>query len=132
MNLHAHAHFFAFLAHNTKVYGHEKAKWRKAPPYQGKDPRRIGKPPLSFTEYRRENSACWVWCGKGQSHKHDDKRCKVYKGDKQACFPVHPEKVPKGKRTTNGNRDKLVEVDTWDQATGAIGGFGKLMTLPSR
>ena len=57
---HEDAHFFAFLAHNTKVYGHDMGKWRKAPPRQGKEPRRIGNPPVSFTEYRQENGGCWV------------------------------------------------------------------------
>ena len=47
------AHFFAFLADNTKVYGHDEAKWRKAPPRQGKEPRRIRHPPFSVTQYRR-------------------------------------------------------------------------------
>ena len=55
---HENAHFFAFVAHNTKAYGHEEAKWRKAPPRQGKEPGRIGNPPLSFTEYRRVRGGC--------------------------------------------------------------------------
>ena len=32
----------------------------------------------------------------------------------------------------NGKRDNLMEVDMWDQAMVATGGFGKLMRLPSR
>ena len=52
---HEDAHFFAFVAHNSKAYGHDKAKWRKAPPRPGKELRRIGNPPLSFTEYRQEH-----------------------------------------------------------------------------
>ena len=32
----------------------------------------------------------------------------------------------------NEKRDKLMEVDMFDQATAAIGGFRKLMRLPSR
>ena len=39
---HKDAHFFAFMAHNTKPYGHDKANRRKAPPSQGKEPRRFG------------------------------------------------------------------------------------------
>ena len=69
---------FAFMAHNTKAYGHAKAKWRKAPARQGKEPRRIGNPPLSFTEYLREHGGCWVCYGKERSHKHDHKTCKAY------------------------------------------------------
>ena len=95
---HEDAHFFAFVAHNTKAYGHDKGKWRKVPPRQGKEARRIGNPPLSFTEYRREHGGCWVCYGKGRSHKHDHKTCKVYEEDKRAYFQAHPEKVPKEKR----------------------------------
>ena len=62
---HEHAHFFAFVAHNTKAYGHDTTNWRKAPPRQGKEPRRIGNPPLSFTEYPREHGGCWVCYWKG-------------------------------------------------------------------
>ena len=29
---HEDAHFFAFVAYNTKAYGHAKAKWRKEHP----------------------------------------------------------------------------------------------------
>ena len=74
---HEDAHFFAFVTHNTKAYGHDNSKWRKAPPRQGKEPRRIGSPPLSFTEYRQEHGGCWVCHGKTRSHKHDHKACKV-------------------------------------------------------
>ena len=75
---HEDAHFFAFVAHNTKAYSHYKAKWRKAPPCQGKKPRRIGNAPLSSTGYRHEHGGCWVCYGKGHSHKHDHRTCKVY------------------------------------------------------
>ena len=88
------AHFFAFVAHNTKAYGHDKAKWRKAPPCQGKEPRRIGNPPLSFTKYQREHGGCWVCYGKSRSQKHDHKKCRVYEEDKRANVQAHPEKVP--------------------------------------
>ena len=90
--------FFVFLAHNTKAYGHDKGKWRKAPPRQGKELRRIQNPPLSFTKYRQEHGPCWVCYGKGQSHKHNHKKCKVYEEDKRAYFQAHPEKVSKEKR----------------------------------
>ena len=95
---HEDAHFFAFGAHNTKVYGHDKGKWRKAPPRQGREPRRIGNPPLSVTAYRREHAGCWVCYGKVRSHKHDHKTCKVYEEDKRAYFQAHPEKVPNEKQ----------------------------------
>ena len=51
---HEDARSFAFVAHNTKAYGHDKGKWRKAPPRQENEPRKTGNPPLSFTEYRQE------------------------------------------------------------------------------
>ena len=62
---HEDAHFFAFVANNTKVYGHHKDKWRKAAPHQGKRLQRIRNPSLSFTEYWQEHGGCWVGYGKG-------------------------------------------------------------------
>ena len=35
---HEDAHVLALVARNTKAYGHDKAKWRKSPPCQGKEP----------------------------------------------------------------------------------------------
>ena len=61
---HEEAHFFALVANNAKVYGHDKAKLKRAPPRQGKEPRRIQNSPLSFSEYRWEHGACWVCYGK--------------------------------------------------------------------
>ena len=101
---HEEPHFFAFVPHNTKTYGHDKAKWRKAPTRQGKGPRRIGQPPLSFTEYRREHGGCWFCYGKGQSNKHDHKTCKVYEEDKRAYLQADPEKVSKEKRIDGWKR----------------------------
>ena len=95
---HEDAHFFGFVAHNTKACGHDKGKLRKAPPRQGKEPRRMGNSPLSFTDYRREHGGCWICYGKGRSHKHDHKTCKVYEEDKRAYFQADPQKVPKEKR----------------------------------
>ena len=95
---HEDAHFFTFVAHNTKAHGHDKANLRRAPLCQGEEPRRIGNRPLSFTRYRQEDGGCWVCYGKGQSHNHDQKTCKVYEEDKQSYFQAHPEKVPKEKR----------------------------------
>ena len=34
---HEDAHFFAFVADKRKAYGHDKGKWSKAPPRQGKE-----------------------------------------------------------------------------------------------
>ena len=97
---HEEAHFFAFLAHNRKEHGQDKSKWRRAPPCGGmqKPPRRIGNPPLSFKEYRRENDGCWICYGKNLPHKNDHKTCKIYAEDKKAYFQAHPQKVPKDKR----------------------------------
>ena len=97
---HEEAHFFAVVAHNTKEHGQDKSKWRGAPPVGeiGKPPRRVGNPPLSFKEYRREHENCWICYGKNLPHKHDHKRCKIYAEDKKAYFQAHPEKVPKEKR----------------------------------
>ena len=95
---HEDAHFFAFVAHNTKAYGRDKGKCTKAPTRQRKEPRRIGNPPLSFTKYRREHGGCWVCYEKGRYHKHDHKTCKVYEEDKWAYFQALPKKVLKGKR----------------------------------
>ena len=117
---HEDAHLFAFWAHNTKAYRHDKGKWRKAPPRRGKEPRKIGSPQLSFTEYRGEHGGCWVCYGKGRSDKHSHKTCKVYEEDKRAYFKAHPEKVPKEKW-----------LDEW-RKTQADGGLGKLMRLLSR
>ena len=63
-----------------------------------KEPRRIGNPPLSFTEYRREHGGCWVCYGKGCFNKHDHKMCKVYEDNKRAYLAAHPENVPKEKQ----------------------------------
>ena len=74
---HEEEHFFVFAAHNTKEQGQDKSKWRRAPPRRGmgKAPRRIGNPPLSFKEYRREHDRCWICYGKNLPHKHDHKMC---------------------------------------------------------
>ena len=129
---HEDAHFFTFMAHNTKAYGHDKGNWRKAPSRQGKEPRRVGNPPSSFTEYRREHDGCWVCYGKGRSHKHDHKTCKVYEEDKRAYFQVHPERVPKGKQIDEW---KKRQADVGRPVKSSHGGDRriqqKLMRLPS-
>ena len=56
----------------------------------------------------------------------------MYEQDKRAYFLAHPKKASKEKRLMNGKRDKVMEVDMWDQATVAIGRFPELMRLPSR
>ena len=97
---HEEAHFFAFVAHNTKEHGQDKSKWRRAPPPggMGRPPRRIGNPLLSFKECRQEHDGCWICYRKKLRHKHDHKTCKIYAEDKKAYFQAHPEKVPKEKR----------------------------------
>ena len=129
---HEDAHFLAFLAHNTKVSGNDKARWRKASARQGKELRGIGNPPFTFTEYQWEHGGCRVCYGKGRSHKHDRKTCKVYKQVKRAYFQTHPKSSSKRSGLMNGKRDKLMEVDMRNQATAVIGEFGELMRLSSR
>ena len=96
---HEEAHFFAFVAQNTKEHGQDNSKWRRAPPHggMGKPPRRIGNPSLSFKEYRREHDGCYICYGKNLPHKHDRETCKIYTEDKRAYFQAHLEKVPKEK-----------------------------------
>ena len=64
---HEEAHFFAFVAHNVKNNGQDRSRWSRAGP-MGKEPRRIGNPPLSFREYRSQHDGCWVCYGKGNNH----------------------------------------------------------------
>ena len=52
---HEEAHFFAFIAHNTKEHGQDRSRRNRLDPRSNKnrkEPRRIGNPPLSFREYR--------------------------------------------------------------------------------
>ena len=109
---HEEAHFFAFVVHNTKEHGQDKSKCRRAPPHggRGKPPRRIGNPPHSFKEDRREHDGCWICYGKNLPHKHDHKTCKIYVEDKKAYFQANPEKVPKEKR-----------IKAWKRGQGAGG-----------
>ena len=79
----------------------------------GKPPRRIGNPPLSFKEYRREHDGCWICYGKNLPHKHDHKTCKIYAEDKKAFFQADPEKVPKEKR-----------IEAWKRGQSACGRSG--------
>ena len=97
---HEEAHFFAFVAHNVKNNGQDRSRWSRAGP-RGKEPRRIGNPPLSFREYRSQHDGCWVCYGKGNNHAHDHRQCKVYEADKKAYFAAHPEKKPKEQRISD-------------------------------
>ena len=92
---HEEAHFFAFVAHNVRDHGQDRSRWSRVGPKKGKEPRRIGNPPLSFREYRSQHDGCWVCYGKGNNHAHDHRQCKVYEADKKAYFAAHPEKKPK-------------------------------------
>ena len=47
---HEEAHFFAFVAHNVRNHGQDPSRWSQVGPKKGKEPRRIGNPPLSFRE----------------------------------------------------------------------------------
>ena len=93
---HEDAHFLAFVAHNTKAYGHDKGKWRRAPPCQGKELQNE-KSPMSFTEYWQDIGGCWVCYGKERSCKLDHKMSKVYEEDGGAYFQTRPENIPKEK-----------------------------------
>ena len=70
-------------------------------PKKGKEPRRIGNPPLSFREYRSQHDGCWVCYGKGNNHADDHRQCKVYEADKKAYFAAHPERKPKEQRISD-------------------------------
>ena len=95
---HEEAHFFAFVAHNLRDHGQDRSRWNRVGPKKGKEPRRIGNPPLSFREYRSQHDGCWVCYGKGNNHAHDHRQCKVYEADKKAYFAAHPEMKPKEQR----------------------------------
>ena len=95
---HKEAHFFAFVAHNVRDHGQDQSRWNRVVPKKGKEPGRIGNPPLSSWEYRSQHDGCWVCCGKGNNHAHDHRQCKVYEADKKAYFATHPEKKPKEQR----------------------------------
>ena len=74
---HKEAHFFAFVAHNSKEHGQDKSKWRRAPPRggMGKPHQRIVHPPLYFKEYRREHKECCIYYAKNLPHTHTITRC---------------------------------------------------------
>ena len=95
---HEEADLLAFVAHNVKDHGQDRSRWNRLGPKKGKEPRRIGNPPLSFREYRSQHDGCWVCYGKGNNHAHDHRQCKVYEADKKAYFAAHPEKKPKEQR----------------------------------
>ena len=95
---HEEAHFFAFVAHNVRDHGQDRSRWNWLGPKKGKEPRRIGNPPLLFREYRSQHVGCLVCYGKGHNQAHDHRQCKVYEADKKAYFAVHPEMKPKEQR----------------------------------
>ena len=98
---HEEAHLFAFVAHNMKEHGQDRSRWNRLDPSfnkNGKEPRRIRNPPLSFREYRSQHDGRWVCYGKGINHAHDHRHCKVYEADKKAYFAAHPDKKPKEQR----------------------------------
>ena len=89
---HEEAHFFAFVAHNTKEHGQDSSTWNRLDPRSYK---KCNEPPLLFREYRSQHDGCWVCYGKGNNHAHDHRHCKVYEDDKKAYFAAHPDKKPK-------------------------------------
>ena len=95
---HEEAHFSAFVAHNVREHGQDRSRWNRVGPKKGKEPRRIGNPPLSFQEYRCQHDGCWVCYGKGNNDAHDHRQCKVYEADTKAYFAAHPEMKPKDQR----------------------------------
>ena len=97
---HEEAHFFAFVAHNMKEHGQDRSRWNRLDPRTKgrKEPQRIGNPPLSFRQYRSQHDGCWVCYGKGNSHAHDHRHCKVYEEDKKTYFAAHPDKKPMEQR----------------------------------
>ena len=101
---HEEAHFFAFVAHNVRDHGQDRSRWSRVGPKKGKEPRRIGNPPLSFREYRSQHDRCWVCYGKGNNHAHDHRQCKVYEADKKAYFAAHPENGPRSSEFLIGRR----------------------------
>ena len=94
---HEEAHLFAFVAHNMKENGQDRSRWNRLDPRtkNRREPRRIGNPPLSFPKYRSQHTGCWVCYGKGNSHAHDHRHCKVYEEDKKTYFAAHPDRKPK-------------------------------------
>ena len=97
---HEEAHFFAFVAHNMKENGQDRSRWNRLDPRtkNRREPRRIGKAPLSFHEYRSQHDGCWVCYSKGNNHAHDHRHCQVYEEDKKTYFAAHPDKKPKEQR----------------------------------
>ena len=124
---HEEAHFFAFVAHNTKEHGQDKSKWRRAPTRGeiGKPPRGIVNPPLSFKKYKQEHDGCCICYGKNLPHKHDHKTCKIYAENKRAYFQARPEKVPKERRIDAWKRGQSVGGHSGGQ--GHQGGHHSLM-----
>ena len=90
---HEEAHFFAFVVHNVGDHGQDRSRWNRVGLKKGKEPRRIGNPPLSFRQYRSQHDGCWVCFGKGNNHAHDHRQCKVYEADKKAPAAIRQDFV---------------------------------------
>ena len=101
---HEEAHFFAFVAHNVRELGQDRSRWNRVGPKKGKEPRRIGNPPLSFREYRSQHDGCWICYGKGNNHAHDHRQCRVYEADKKAYFAATPRRSPRSSGLPIGRR----------------------------
>ena len=118
---HEDAHFFAFVAHNTKAYGHDKGKERKAPPRQGKEPRRIGNPGCALPSTGGKMVIAGSVMGKGDPISTTTKRARCTRRTRGHTSKPIPKKSPRRRGLMRGKRDKLMEVDMWDQAMVAIG-----------
>ena len=70
--------------------------------------------------------------GKSDQMSMNTKRARCTRRTSGHTSKPTPTKSPKRSGLMNGKRDKLMELDMWDQAMVAIGGFGKFMRLPSR
>ena len=95
------------MAHKLKEHGQDRSRWNRLDPRVNKnckEPRRIGNPPLSFSEYRSQHDSCWVCYGKGNNHAHDHRHCKVYEADKKAYFAAIPTRSPRSNELPIGRQ----------------------------
>ena len=101
---HEEAHFFAFVAHNVKNHGQDRSRWSQVGPKKGKEPRRIGNPPLSFREYRSQHDGCWVCYGKGNNHAHDHVSARCMRLTRRPTSQPTPTGSPRSSGFPTGRR----------------------------
>jgi len=90
---------WAFVAHNLPK-GPHRSKWRTLDKgwkdKERKEPRRIGDPPLSFSEFRQTHpSGCFTCYGRGVGFEHDHRTCPVAQADREAYKKLHGSKGAK-------------------------------------